>query len=209
MKSLPDAHLQVDRLQGGAPVVTRIESHPWESKVTFNPACILVGGGGRVSSIVEKFPFDRRVKDALLGRDALCVLLYRAQGATLAGSNIAPSSLGLAVLSPELELLARHDAPVLLPDRPYDNLGVEDARLTKVGENYFLMYTAYGSASPRNKIRIALASTRDFVRWEKHGLLKGDFNTIDNKNAMLFEHPVDGKYLMLHRPMEGDRKSVV
>ena len=36
------------------------------------------------------------------------------------------------------------------------------------------------------------------------GSLRGNFNTIDNKNGMLFE-PVEGKtWLMLHRPMEGE-----
>lgn len=196
--------MRIERLQGGKPILEKIAAHLWESKVTFNPACVLIAGRERLGSILKNVPFDRRVKDILAPRDALCFLLYRAQGARTEGSAFAPSSMGLAVLSPELELLARHDAPVILPDQSYDNLGVEDGRITKIGERYFLMYTAYGSGKPRNRIRIAVASTLDFAHWEKHGLLQGEFNTIDNKNAMLFEHPVDGKYIMLHRPMEGE-----
>ena len=34
-------------------------------------------------------------------------------------------------------------------------------------------------------------------------MLKGDFNGLDNKNAMLFEGKIKGTYVMLHRPMEG------
>jgi predicted GH43/DUF377 family glycosyl hydrolase len=162
-----------------------------------------VEGRDRVAEIVAASPFDGRTRESLADRDALCVLLYRAQGAKMQGSGVAPSSMGLAFLSPQLELLARHDAPVLLPDAPYDNLGVEDGRITRIGESYVLIYTAYGSGTPKNKIRIAVASTPDFVHWEKHGPLQGDFNTIDNKNAILFEDQIDGKYIMLHRPMEG------
>jgi predicted GH43/DUF377 family glycosyl hydrolase len=117
--------------------------------------------------------------------------------------------MGLAVLSPTLDLLARHDRPVLLPDRPYEDLGVEDARLTRVGDTFYAFYTAYHSSAPENSVRIAVASTRDFVRWNKHGLLEGDFNGIDNKNAMLFPGMIGGKYVMLHRPMTGtDRMSI-
>ncbi|HYQ86256.1 MAG TPA: glycosidase [Bacteroidota bacterium] len=202
MNTWPETPIRVERLHGGKLILERIPSHPWESKVTFNPACALVSGRETIVTIIEKTPFDRRTKETLAKREALVFLLYRAQGATSAG--FARSSLGLAVLSPGLELLARQSEPVVLPDQPYDDLGVEDGRITKVGDRYILFYTAYGSGTPKNRIRIAIASTRDFVRWKKHGLLRGAFNTIDNKNAMLFEHPIGGKHVMLHRPMEGE-----
>jgi predicted GH43/DUF377 family glycosyl hydrolase len=92
---------------------------------------------------------------------------------------------------------------VIRPDRDYDNLGVEDGRITRVGDRYVMVYCAYSFDGSKNRIRIALASTRDFVHWEKHGLLNGDFNRIGNKNAMLFPDRVSGKLLMLHRPMQG------
>jgi len=107
------------------------------------------------------------------------------------------------VLSPDLRLLARHTEPVLFPDQPYEDLGVEDGRLSRIGDTFLLTYTAYKSGTPENTVRIALATTKDFVRWKKHGLLKGDPNSVDNKNAMLFPEKVNGKFLMLHRPMSG------
>ena len=202
MNTWSETPIRVERLHGGKPILERVPSHPWESKVTFNPACALVSGSEAIASIIEKTPFDSRTKETLTKRKALCFLLYRAQGAATGG--FARSSVGLALFSPTLELLARHAEPVIQPDQPYDGLGVEDGRITKVGDRYILFYTAYGSGTPRNRIRVAIASTGDFVHWEKHGLLRGEFNTIDNKNAMLFEHPVGGKFVMLHRPMEGE-----
>ncbi|MEW6509878.1 MAG: glycosidase [Bacteroidota bacterium] len=153
--------------------------------------------------IINALPFDLEVKRALEALPAFCVLLYRAQGKKTAAHDHTRSTMGLAILSPDLKVIARHSEPVIAPEFEFENLGVEDGRLSKVGDRYVLLYTAYGYAKPENTIRIALASTRDFVRWEKHGLLKGDLNGVHNKNAMLFEGKTGGKYLMLHRPMQG------
>lgn len=194
---------KVERLNGGKPILRKIESHAWENKVTFNPACAFVDNNVELGSIISTLPFSDSIKKQLLQHSALCFLLYRAQGKKTVEYDYTRSAIGLAVLSPDLQLLARHDEPVIRPELDYENLGVEDGRISKVGDRYVMMYCAYSSSEPRNRIRIALASTKNFVHWEKHGLLKGDFNAIDNKNAMLFEGKINDKYVLLHRPMEG------
>ncbi len=199
----------VERLDDEKPIIERILDHPWESRVTFNPACALVSDRWELETIIQKLPIDQFTKNRLSSHDALCFVLYRAQGAKTGHRDYTHSSIGLAICTPELKPLARLTEPVILPDRDYDNLGVEDARVTKVGNRYIMMYTAYASGQSENRIRIALASTADFVRWEKHGVLKGDFNQLDNKNAMLFEEKIGGKYVMLHRPMEGKDRMMI
>lgn len=200
---------RVERLNDKRPLIERITSHAWESKVTFNPACILVEDRDALANIIAALPFPPAVKHRLELEEALCFLLYRAQGTRTPERDYTASSLGLAVLTPDLKLLARHTSPLISPEYDFENLGVEDARLTRVDGGFILLYTAYGRGSPRNTIRIALASSRDLVHWEKHGLLRADFNSVDNKNAMLFEHTVGGKYLILHRPMEGDHAMAI
>ena len=200
---------RVQRLHDGNPILQRIEDHPWENRVTFNPACAFVSDRPMLQAIIRSLPFDEPTRELLLTQEGLCFLLYRAQGARRAEYDHARSSMGLAVLSPRLELLARYGSPVILPDRPYEDLGVEDARITQVGDRFYAFYTAYHSGKPNNSVRIALASTTDFFRWEKHGLLKGDFNGMNNKNAMLLPGKIDGKHIMFHRPMEGrDRMAI-
>ncbi len=195
---------RVERLNGGAPIVAKIGDHPWENKVTFNPACMLVDDREELQRIIPSLPFDAAVKRRLLEEPALCFLLYRAQGKKTVEWDHTRSTMGLAVLTAELRLLARAAEPVLRPTEAYENLGVEDGRLTRVDGTYYLTYTAYATGSPHNRVRIAVASTKNFFEWEKHGLLNADFNRIDNKNAMLFDAPVDGGLLMLHRPMQGE-----
>jgi len=199
----------IERLNYGKPIIQRVPSHPWENKVTFNPACAFVSDRAELSFIIERLPFNPKTKDLLRSQLGLCFLLYRAQGLPTSEYNHTHSSIGFAVLSPTLELLARHTKPVILPDNDYDNLGVEDARITKIGSQYIMFYTAYSSGVPENIIRIAIATTTDFVHWDKHGLLKGEFNTIHNKNAMLFEQTINQKYIMLHRPMQGDNAMAI
>lgn len=199
----------VFRLNDGRPILQRVRNHPWENRVTFNPACALVTDPHELSEVISSLPFDPATKGRLKSQKALCFLLYRAQGEKIPEYDHTRSAMGLAVLTPDLKVLARHAAPVILPDQDYDNLGVEDGRVTKVGDRYYMFYCAYSSHREGNRIRLAVASTRNFVDWEKHGLVKGDFNDLHNKNAMLFEGQAGGRFTLLHRPMEGEHAMAI
>ncbi len=156
---------RVERLHNAEPLLQKIDDHPWENKVIFNPACVLITNRHDLNAMVMNLPFDESTKHRMLSHAALCFMLYR--------------------------------------ENDYEDLGVEDPRVTKVSGRYVMFYTAYKSGSPRNTFRIACASSTDLLNWKKHGLLKGKFNEIDNKDAMLFESPVGDMYFMLHRPTEG------
>lgn len=194
---------RVQRLNDGQPLLCRVEEHPWENKVAFNPGAVLVDDRQTLDRTIAALPVAVSIRARLRAEPALCFLLYRAQGRQTPEYDHRRSAIGLAVLTPELELLARSPDPVLSPGTVFDNLGVEDPRVSRIGDRFYMFYCAYGSGRERNSIRIAVASSDDLVHWEKHGLLDGAFNTIDNKNAMVFPRKVEGKYLLLHRPMEG------
>jgi predicted GH43/DUF377 family glycosyl hydrolase len=87
--------------------------------------------------------------------------------------------------------------------------GVEDPRITYLEHwhQYVMTYTAYGSAGPR----VAMAISRDLLRWRRLGLVHFapyhgvDFDAQDNKDAVLFPEPVrapDGRLALalIHRP---------
>ena len=198
-RKLPFVH----RLHKNQPILRREEDHPWENKVVFNPGAVLVEDRETLDRIIAALPFEDAVRTQLAGQQSLTFLVYRAQGMPTTSYDYSRSSLGLAVLTPKLELLARHSEPILLPNSSYDDLGVEDARVTRIGQRFYICYCGYNSGTDKKRMRIALASSVDLVHWEKHGLLRGAFNLIDNKDAMLFPQKVGGKYLLFHRPMEG------
>lgn len=111
----------------------------------------------------------------------------------------APSFLGLALFTPTLDLVYRHPDPVLAPQAQYDRLGVEDPRCTRVDDTFFLYYTGYAGGED---VAICLATTQDFLTWQRHGPATG-INDWPNKNAALLPEPVDDRWILLHRPMQG------
>lgn len=193
----------VERLNEGKPILEKIPDHPWESDAVFNPACAIVDDRAELDTIIASLPFDKETKTVLASQSALVFMVYRARGKKEHEFDYRRPSLGLAILSASLEPLVRHDRPVLEPDQPYDEMGVGEGRITRIGDWYIMTYTASAKGTPDIKIRIGLASTRDFIHWEKHGLLQGDFAGIHNRNASLFPDKAYGNYVMLHRPMEG------
>jgi len=82
--------------------------------------------------------------------------------------------------------------PALVPDNPYETYGLEDPRITKLDDTYYVIYKSVSG----DGITQSLATTKDFVNWQKHGILFCP----ENMDAMLFPQKVRGKYAALHRP---------
>lgn len=76
----------------------------------------------------------------------------------------------------------------LAPGETYDKFGVEDPRITKIGDKFYICYTSLakglGQPDAGDGIRIALASTKDFKTFEKHGVIGPDRRC---KAGILFE----------------------
>ena len=71
--------------------------------------------------------------------------------------------------------------------------GVEDPRITQVDEDYLIVYTGYSQGGPL----VCLASTRDFVTYERHGVLMSP----EDKDAALFPARFGGRWALVHRPV--------
>lgn len=108
------------------------------------------------------------------------------------------SCLALAVSSDGRHIDEVRDEPAVAREAPYEEWGVEDARITYLAdeERYAITYTGYSSAGPR----VCLITTDDLLdpaRYQRHGpRIAGD-----NKNCVIFPRSVDGQYVILHRPM--------
>lgn len=83
-------------------------------------------------------------------------------------------------------------APALFPTEPYEEYGIEDPRMTLLEGTVYINYTAVS----RYGVGVALAATRDFVTYRKHGIILPP----ENKNVVIFPERVGGYYVMLHRP---------
>lgn len=85
------------------------------------------------------------------------------------------------------------EKPLIKPDCELEGFGTEDARITKIGDTYYINYTAVSA----NGITTALATTKDFVHVEKHGTI---FVT-ENRDVTIFPEKINGKYYALVRPV--------
>lgn len=83
--------------------------------------------------------------------------------------------------------------PALSPATALESFGIEDARITCLDGIYWINYTA---VSPYG-IATALASTRDFLTFERHGIIFPP----PNRDVTIFPERIDGRYVALHRPM--------
>ena len=83
--------------------------------------------------------------------------------------------------------------PFIRPDCAMEAFGAEDARITRIGDTYFINYTA---VSPHG-ITTALAETKDFISVRKHGVI---FQT-EARDVCIFPEKIQGKYWALTRPV--------
>lgn len=123
----------------------------------------------------------------------LVVLLVRVYD-----SDTRRSFLSLATSSDGRHVDKVWDTPAVSPEEPYEEWGVEDARITWFAdeERYAITYTGYSPAG----IRVCLITTDDLLapqRYRRHGpRMHGD-----NKNCVILPEKVDGQYVILHRPL--------
>jgi predicted GH43/DUF377 family glycosyl hydrolase len=89
------------------------------------------------------------------------------------------------------------DVPTLAPDpvrHPEELWGMEDPRITYIAElgEYFVAFTAFGQSGPG----VAIASTKDFKTFERHGLAMHP----DDKDAAFLPRLYGGQFALIHRP---------
>lgn len=165
---------------------TNDSSVQWEEHATFNPAAVV--------------------------KDGRVYLLYRAEDAT--GEmriGYHTSRIGLAESDDGLRF-TRRSTPVVYPDRDAQRSyewpgGVEDPRIVETADGtYVLTYTQWNRDIPR----LALATSRDLVTWNKHGpafgrLDGGKYRNLESKSGAIVSRietdrviatRVNGKYWM-------------
>ncbi len=78
------------------------------------------------------------------------------------------------------------------PGNPDEYGGVEDPRITRIGDDYFVVYTGLSVNGPQ----VCLAMTKDFEHWTRLGMVMRP----DDKDAALFPAKIGNMWAMLHRP---------
>lgn len=81
------------------------------------------------------------------------------------------------------------------PFKTYEENGIEDPRITKIGDTYYIIYTA----TSKYGYRLAIASTKDFRTFERISIVSEPFN----KDGALFPAKFGNHFARLDRPSSG------
>lgn len=160
---------------GKNPIMTGSGSgNSWDSKGVFNAGAVI--------------------------HDGKVHLLYRAEGTRprSSGNRFWLGTIGHAVSENGFDFVRNSDGPVLDTSGEDPMIvginGVEDPRITKIGDTYYIVYVISSACWDR----LTLASTKDFKTFTKHGLIVKD---ISQRTGALFPGKINGNYVLMHRPI--------
>ncbi|MBK0369898.1 glycoside hydrolase family 130 protein [Flavobacterium agrisoli] len=107
------------------------------------------------------------------------------------------SSIGYCQFDGPLRLVRRDPQPLVSPEFIYESHGVEDPRITKIDDTYYLSYAAYDGINAFG----ALATSKELPHFEKKGIITPKFTAIeyhlllnrreiqnDDPNALYLKH---------------------
>ena len=84
------------------------------------------------------------------------------------------------------------DVPTIIGHGVHETFGVEDCRVARIGERYYLTYTAVSECG----VAVGMIQTADWKVFEREGIIIPPHN----KDCAVFEDKIDGEYFCLHRP---------
>ncbi len=174
-KEVPDnPHIRFQRYEKN-PILEPVIEREWEEMAVFNPAAVY--------------------------EDGKVHILYRAM------SNDGLSTVGYAVSSDGVTIDERLPYPIYVPREPFElkrqdgNYGCEDPRLVKLGDRFYITYTAYDGGVNPPRVGFSSISVDDFLNrkweWEKPILISPP--GVDDKDACIFPKKINDKYVFLHR----------
>jgi predicted GH43/DUF377 family glycosyl hydrolase len=120
------------------------------------------------------------------------------------------SVLGLARSADGLRGWRVADEPAMLPARVDDLFaesvdraklvenetgGIEDPRITRIGQIYYVTYSAY-DAVVKDRVRVSLATTTDFETFTRYGPVLDR----DMRNVVIFPERIGARFVGLFRP---------
>lgn len=170
-----------------------------ETKLPFG-AWRRVSSGPVVSPQGEGFESAGTFNPTVAKKDGKFVMLYRAQ------DRKGTSSLGYASSDDGVHF-ERRSEPVLVAETPYEKGGgVEDPRVVKIGDTFYLTYTGYnnvtGTGPQHGDAQLCMATSTDLIHWKRLGVImsayKGKWNVGWTKSGAILPEKIKGKYWMYY-----------
>ncbi len=101
------------------------------------------------------------------------------------------SSIGYCTLDDTFNVSERFDTPALFPQFDYESHGVEDPRIVKIDDLYYLTYTGYDGVNALG----VLSTSKDLITWERHGIIVPQITYKEFNRFAGSKKPLNEKYL--------------
>jgi len=105
------------------------------------------------------------------------------------------SSIGYCRLNGPLTIAERWDRPIIVPEFEYESKGVEDPRIVRIDDLYYMSYTAYDGTNALG----ALATSKDLVHFEKQGIIVPEITYAEFVSLVESSHKVKENYYRDHK----------
>jgi len=170
------------------------------------------------------FEIEGVLNPAILQEGSNIHVFYRA----VANGN--RSTIGYCRLSDPLTIAERYDYPVIVPEHNNEKHGVEDPRIVKIDNSYYLSYCGYDGVSALG----CVATSNDLKNFKKHGIIVPQFtgdeirmhlkgkrlnikyfqpstgnSIVWDKNVVFFPRRINGKLHLMHRIRPGIQLAAV
>jgi len=91
------------------------------------------------------------------------------------------------------EVFEVDDKPAITAAEPDESFGLEDPRITRINNEYYISYVGVSEVGVVTK----LISTADFTSFSRKGVIFCP----DNKDVVIFPEKIQGRYWAIHRPV--------
>ena len=105
------------------------------------------------------------------------------------------STIGYCKLDGPLKVVERRKKPVLFPEKSYESQGMEDPRITKIEDTYYLTYSAYDNV----KVSGAYATSSNLKTFRKHKIITPKFTYWEYKHFVECCTGLCDKYLFHYK----------
>jgi predicted GH43/DUF377 family glycosyl hydrolase len=162
------------------------------------------------------FENDAVFNPAVIEKDGLIHLFYRA----LSKGDF--STIGYCQLDSPMSISKRNTIPILLPQFEFEKKGMEDPRIVKIENQYYLTYTAFDGINALGALTISsdlidfkhwglitpliIENDEDSVNFDRIVSSYSDELALNNnaefvwdKNVMFFPRKINGKFYFVHR----------
>ncbi len=101
------------------------------------------------------------------------------------------STIGFCLFNGPLELATRKDKPLLIPSSAHESQGMEDPRIVKIEDTYYLSYTAYDGKNALG----TYATSKDLETFTRQPIITPQFTYREFKKLLDCSSELNEKYL--------------